>query len=124
MLTIERDGSWLGEDDIKSEPEGVIKHSGQQLAQHLAGLLNAGVGVHFDEPHGEIGVQHEVVAEDLETVLPVLLVNLVAHRTQGDVDQFFYARDYAVAEVHVFYVFLSVILTISYNNNYIYNKQL
>lgn len=63
---------------VQRQFERVVKHTGHQCAQPLVGLLETGVGVDLDEPGVQLLVDHEVVAKDLEAVLPTVLVQLLA----------------------------------------------
>ena len=76
-----------GERSIYSDPEHVLDHPGEENLEELAGLLDAGVRVDLDEPDVEVLVEDEVVAEELEGVLPLVGVDLLADRVHGLHDQ-------------------------------------
>ena len=50
------------------------------------GLFDAGIGVDLDQPRVALVVKHEVIAIDLEAVIPLLLVQLLAHAQGSDLD--------------------------------------
>ena len=41
----------------------ILKHPRQQSLQELTGLLQAWICIYFDEPHIEVFVEDEIVAE-------------------------------------------------------------
>lgn len=75
----------LVDDLVDGEAEGVVEHARDQLAQQRAGALDAGVLVDLDQPHLQLAVDEEVQPEDLEAVLPLVLVDLLLHRAEGHV---------------------------------------
>lgn len=40
----------------------VIDHAWQDGLQNAGAFVKAGVGVHFDQPHGHVVVNHEIIA--------------------------------------------------------------
>ena len=58
-----------GEERVHSDTEAAVQHVGDySLKDRALGCLNAGVCVHLYETYLEVFIQHEIVAEDLETV--------------------------------------------------------
>ena len=73
------------DDLVDGEPEGVVEHAGDELAEQRTGALDAGVLVDLDEPHLELAVDEEVEPEDLEAVPALVLVDLLLDRAEGHV---------------------------------------
>lgn len=71
---------------VDRQQEGVIEHPRQQFLENWGGLLDAGIGIDFDEPGPALFVEHEVVAEDLEAVVALLPVELLPHAEGSDSD--------------------------------------
>ena len=61
---------------VKSQPEGLLQHGGNDPADEFATQLEAGIGIDLDEPDIVIGVDHEVKTKYLEIVLPPVGIQL------------------------------------------------
>jgi len=55
---------------VHSDSQHVFNHSRQVPLEQVGALFDAGVGVYFNEPHVEVLVKDEVVAEQFEAMLP------------------------------------------------------
>lgn len=54
---------------VQRQLEGIVEHARKQLAQECARLLQAWIRIDLDQPRAHVFVYHEVVAQDLESVL-------------------------------------------------------
>ena len=84
------------EQSVDGNLQQVFYHAGQEDLKELAGLLYARVCVDLDEPHIEILIEYEIVAEELERVLAPVRVQLLPHRIHGFHDQVLNLRDYII----------------------------
>jgi len=60
----------LAEHGVHGQFESVIEHSGEERAKESWRFLEAGVCIHFNQGKSEILVDDEVIANELEAVLP------------------------------------------------------
>lgn len=67
---------------VNGQPEGVIYHARQYATQKLRTFVEARVRVTLDEPHAEICINHEIVAENLETAISLLRIQLLFYGVQ------------------------------------------
>ena len=61
---------------VDRELEGIVKHSWQDLPQYLRALVEARIGVHLNEPNGEVMIHHEVVSKYLKAAIAVVWIQL------------------------------------------------
>lgn len=78
------------EDLVDGQQEGVIQHPREQLLQDGRGLLDAGIGVDLDQPRPALLVQHEIIPENLEAIVPFLLVQFLPDAEGGYLDDGLY----------------------------------
>ena len=62
------------EDLVQSQFESIVKHPGQEFLEDIGRLLDAGVGIHFDQPQIEVVIDDIVVAENFEALLPFIRI--------------------------------------------------
>lgn len=70
---------------VDGQPEGVVEHARDQLAQQRTRALNAGILVDLDQPYLELAIYEEIQSEDLEAVLPLILVDLLLDRAKSHI---------------------------------------
>lgn len=63
------------EDLIKGKFEGIIEHPRNHSLEHRGAVVDGRVSVDLDEPSFELAVDHEVVTEYLEALLPSIDIN-------------------------------------------------
>lgn len=59
---------------IKCQFESIVQHPRDELPQQRTRLLDAGIGIDFDEPSLHPLVNEEIIAENLKTVFTIFLI--------------------------------------------------
>ena len=77
----------------------ITDHSHEQGSQHGTALLQAGVGVDFNEQHFEIVGDHEIETENLEAMLSFEGVHTSVTGLHGKLDLPLHLRDDVLVEV-------------------------
>ena len=72
------------EDLVDGQKEGVVEHTREKFLEDGRRLLDAGIGIDLYQPRSALFIQHEIVAEDLEAVVALLLVELLSDTEGGD----------------------------------------
>ena len=67
---------WIWELAVDCQLESIINHPWQNALENVGALIEAWVCVGLDQPHGQIIVQHEVIAKELEAPISIVGVKL------------------------------------------------
>lgn len=85
----------VGEVSVNCEFEGVVKHARKNSFQNGTAFIETWIGIHFDEPHRQIVVHHEVVTQNFERACSFVGVELSLDR----VDCFGHHKLYVIHQV-------------------------
>ena len=77
-----------------------VDHVWNELLRPFVWLPEVWIGVHLDQPHTKVFVDHEVVTEKLEGILSVIWVGGALDRQESIDDNILHPRDQVVLHIH------------------------